>query len=40
MTTMKIWRLAFGLWPSHLTLGKVMQASLCSRCSVSSVTLR
>ena len=31
MKTMKIWRLAFGLWPSHLTLGKVMQASLSSR---------
>ena len=28
---MKIWRLAIGLWPSHLTLGKVMQASLSSR---------
>ena len=31
MRTKKIWRLAFGLWPSHLTLGKVMQVSLSSR---------
>ena len=31
MKTMKIRRLAFGLWPSHLTLGKVMQASLSPR---------
>ena len=31
MKTMKIWRLAFGLWPSHLTFGKVMHASLSSR---------
>ena len=31
MKTMKLWRLNFGLWPSHLTLGKVMQASLSSR---------
>ena len=26
MKTMKLWKLDFGLWPSHLTLGKVMQA--------------
>jgi len=26
-----IYAIAFGLWPSHLTLGKVMQASLSSR---------
>ena len=31
MKTMKIWRLTFGLRPSHLTLGKAMQASLPSR---------
>ena len=31
MKTMKNWKIAFGLWPSHLTLGKVMQASLSSR---------
>ena len=31
MKTMKIWRLASGLCPNHLTLGKVMQASLSSR---------
>jgi hypothetical protein len=28
---MKLWRIAFGLRPSHLTLGKAMQASLSSR---------
>ena len=26
MKTMKLWRLDFGLWPSHLTPGKVMLA--------------
>ena len=26
MKTMKLWRLNFGLWPSHLTPGKVMLA--------------
>ena len=26
MKTMKLWRLNFGLWPSHLTPGKVMHA--------------
>ena len=31
MKTMKLWRLDFGQWPSHLTLGKAMQASLSSR---------
>ena len=31
MKTMKLWRLDFGLWASHLTLGKVMKASLFSR---------
>ena len=31
MKTMRIWRLVLDLWPSHLTLGKVMQASLSSR---------
>ena len=30
MKTMKLWRIAFGLRPSHLTLGKAMQASLSS----------
>ena len=30
MKTMKIWKLSFGLWPSHLTLGKEMHASLSS----------
>ncbi len=30
METMKLWRPDFGLWPSHLTLGKEMHASLSS----------
>ena len=28
---MKLWRIAFGLRPSHLTLGKAIQALLSSR---------
>ena len=31
MKTMKLWRIAFGLRPSHLTLGKAIRASLFSR---------
>ena len=38
MKTMKFWRLAFGLWPSHLTLGKAMQASLSS-CLIGALTM-
>ena len=31
MKTMKIWKLASGLWPSHLTLGRTMQSPFSSR---------
>ena len=31
MKTMKIWKIDFGQWPSHLMLRKVMHASLSSR---------
>jgi hypothetical protein len=31
MKSMRIWRLALGLWSTHFTLGKVMQVSLSSR---------
>ena len=31
MKTMKIWSLAFGLWPSNLTLGRTMQSPFFSR---------
>ena len=39
MKTMKLYLIAFGLWPSHLTLGKVMQASLSSRLIVAMMML-